>query len=206
MNKYFTRDTYGISLQDRLVPVRAEETHFCRQRAPQARIFQTQKPETTEGTGKAMIHYGRTSNGRIASRNVLERLWAKSSGATDEECWEYDGKDKGPCGHKRIRLDDKSRMMIHRLAWEAFHAEPVPEGLQINHHCDNPSCFNPHHLYAGTHADNMQDKVDRHRFNPVFKINPEDRELIRRSTEKNRVLAERYGVTRERIGQIKQGK
>ena len=36
-------------------------------------------------------------------------------------------------------------------------------GLQINHHCDNPACINPEHLYAGTHEDNVRDMIARNR-------------------------------------------
>jgi hypothetical protein len=35
--------------------------------------------------------------------------------------------------------------------------------LQVNHTCDIPLCMNYNHLYAGTHRDNMRDKVSRHR-------------------------------------------
>ena len=33
------------------------------------------------------------------------------------------------------------------------------------HHCDNPKCCNPHHLYWGTASDNMQDRARRGRAN-----------------------------------------
>ena len=106
------------------------------------------------------IYYGQNQLGRISSLNVLERLWLNSFGDTDEDCWicTLKGSDGG---HIRIRLDDKKRMMVHRLAYEAHYAEPIPKDMQVNHHCDNPSCFNPKHLYLGTQLDNMRDRLKR---------------------------------------------
>lgn len=37
------------------------------------------------------------------------------------------------------------------------------KGLVVRHKCDNTRCINPDHLIIGTHADNVQDKVDRNR-------------------------------------------
>jgi hypothetical protein len=45
----------------------------------------------------------------------------------------------------------------HRLAWtKAF--GPIPPGLFVCHHCDNPPCIEPSHLFLGTHQDNMADR------------------------------------------------
>ena len=50
----------------------------------------------------------------------------------------------------------------HVLAWMAYNG-PVPDGKQINHHCDVRRCINPAHLYAGTPKQNMADRRARGR-------------------------------------------
>lgn len=145
------------------------------------------------------IYYGRTNNGRICATNVLERLWRNSTGDSDDECWEITHKDQSRAGHVRIRLDDKSRMMVHRLAYEAHHASPIPKGMQINHHCDNPRCFNPLHLYLGTHADNMRDKSLRNRHNPPKKLTDHQINYVLNSSKSNKELGKELGVASSAI-------
>ncbi len=50
----------------------------------------------------------------------------------------------------------------HRLAWEQVYG-PVPAGALICHRCDQPSCVNPAHLFAGSHRDNMADRAAKDR-------------------------------------------
>jgi HNH endonuclease len=54
-------------------------------------------------------------------------------------------------------------VLAHRLAWEIANGHPVPEDGLICHHCDNPLCVNPAHLYLGTYQSNAQDRADRNR-------------------------------------------
>jgi hypothetical protein len=50
----------------------------------------------------------------------------------------------------------------HLVAYELW-VGPVPPGKLVLHDCDNPICTFPEHLFAGTQAQNMADKVARGR-------------------------------------------
>jgi len=56
----------------------------------------------------------------------------------------------------------RGKWSTHRLSWILFYGE-IPDGMWVLHRCDNRKCVNPNHLYLGTHNDNMDDKVKRHR-------------------------------------------
>lgn len=63
---------------------------------------------------------------------------------------------------RAIRSVNGTTEFAARQAWSDVNG-PIPDGLQINHKCDNKSCVNPAHLYAGTQAQNMADTIGKPR-------------------------------------------
>ena len=75
-------------------------------------------------------------------------------------CWIWKaGKTNGGYG---LIAAGNGNVRTHRFAWELVNG-PIPEGLDVLHHCDNPPCCNPDHLFLGTDADNVADKISKGR-------------------------------------------
>lgn len=96
---------------------------------------------------------------------AYEYLRSKVAGELGEECmeWPYQ-KDKDGYGRLRIPLaiaGKRIKVAAHRLAFKFVRGRwPMPNGL---HTCDNPSCFNPKHIYEGTIQENHNDQKSRRR-------------------------------------------
>jgi hypothetical protein len=87
------------------------------------------------------------------------RFW--SMVAKGEGCWLWTGEVLHN-GYGRIYHADGHKEAAHRVAWRLVNG-PIPADLSVCHHCDNPPCVRPDHLFLGTHADNMRDKVSKGR-------------------------------------------
>jgi hypothetical protein len=89
-----------------------------------------------------------------------ERFWSKVS--KSETCWTWTAK-KRPGGYGLFSLGGKM-LQAHRVSW-TFENGEIPDGMDVCHKCDNPSCVRPDHLFLGTHTDNMHDMIAKGREN-----------------------------------------
>lgn len=78
---------------------------------------------------------------------------------TESGCWEW-MRARFPTGYGCVKIDKKSRR-AHRVSYEVFNG-PL-DGLMVLHHCDNPPCINPSHLYLGDQKKNAADRLHRGR-------------------------------------------
>lgn len=78
-------------------------------------------------------------------------------------CLEWTGARR-PLGYGQISVEGKT-VGTHRLAWTLANG-PIPDGLDVLHHCDNPPCaqteptegYPEGHLFLGTDVDNAADR------------------------------------------------
>lgn len=168
---------------------------------------------------------------RHTDEELRKRLLAKSAVLAPEvltlgvACRVFLGSRRGGYG----RMTDGERLVdTHRLSFEV-NKGPVPEGKDVCHHCDNPGCLEPVHLWAGTAAENTADMVRKGRHLAGRRVASEkltgrpspwvrgERHKLSRLTEAGalavlgsaepaRVLAERFGVSESLIRGVRQGR
>ena len=149
-------------------------------------------------------------------RRKGENAWAFIGRMTTPEpnsgCLLWLGATNGD-GYGNIQLNGRVHK-AHRVAF-AEKVGPIPPGVHVLHRCDVPSCVNPAHLFLGTHAENMVDKVKKGRLkrmrgekNGRAKLCSADIVAIRalRGEMAHEKIAHLFGVSRQLIGRIQSGK
>lgn len=144
-----------------------------------------------------------------------------------DACWPWRTGKKGSIWINGLKY------LVSRVMLERKLQRTIRPGLLACHTCDNPPCFNPAHLYEGTHADNMRDMKERQRYfaatqptrflecitaagkktdwtkgegNPKAVLSSAEIARIRSSAVPTKDLARLYGIHRTTIQRIRSGK
>jgi hypothetical protein len=104
--------------------------------------------------------------------SVEERFWAQVQ--KSDGCWVWSGRSFKQ-GYGRFRVygtgpkrkggGTRKDVQTHRFVWEITRGV-IPDGLLVCHHCDNPPCVRPDHLFIGTSHDNVLDAYQKGRMSP----------------------------------------
>lgn len=153
-------------------------------------------------------HCSQKCAGASQSRDPASVLAANLAGISSRGCWEWIG-HRDPRGYGRFCVKASREVLAHRLAW-VVHRGPIPDGMHVLHHCDNPPCCNPDHLYLGTNADNVRDRVERDRgqrltgeTNPKARLTEDQVRAIRRDLRSQSAIAATYGIVQGTVSAIK---
>lgn len=96
----------------------------------------------------------------VLSRDLVWAFWSRvPMGAPG--CWEWQGSTAKGCGGYGVFEHQRVRYFAHRAAY--FLKTRQQPKLCVCHHCDNPRCVRPSHLFLGSRADNMVDKIRKGR-------------------------------------------
>lgn len=149
------------------------------------------------------------------TRPEAERFWSKVDRQNPDECWEWQAA-RMPDGYGAFGRtgSGSGSVRAHRWSYENAYGA-IPEGMHICHHCDNPPCVNPAHLFVGTRNDNMRDMVAKgrsrkgERHNQVQLTESQVLEIRREwaaGGQTQTQIAVRFNTNKANVSQIVRGK
>jgi len=144
---------------------------------------------------------------RLKKSGTIEERFFSRFVKIDNGCWQWRAHtDKDGYG---ILPGDAKNTRAHRFSYELHHG-PILDGMVICHKCDNPGCVNPDHLFSGTVKDNAQDALKKGRHyigekNGRSKLTEERIKEILSSNMNGQQLADKFGVTRHTINNVRRG-
>lgn len=159
----------------------------------------------------------------------IANFWAKVEKRGVDDCWLWTGGSKTRSGYGQYAFRSKGirrSFYAHRMAKILSTSCLLPNRYCACHHCDNPSCCNPAHIFVGTYKDNSVDAVNKKRVahgdnhysrrcpekaakgekHGMAKLSAADVSQIRSADVSRhgskKDLAEKYGISRTQIAAI----
>ena len=124
-------------------------------------------------------------------------------------CWIVTSHSKSAAGYAQYMVNGKTKYW-HRKAYETF-VGPIPAGMFVCHHCDEPACINWEHLFLGTHSDNIKDAYRKGRVHPPSQRKLSEQQAKEILARRNRgeggsMLAREYNIAPQTVCNIYKGR
>ncbi len=145
-------------------------------------------------------------------KSIKERFDSKWTPEPYSGCWLWIGSARNVHPAKRVYGEfvyRKKHFLAHRASW-ILHKGDIPVKINVLHRCDTTLCVNPVHLFLGTQADNVDDRVRKSRSAigervGRAKLTKSKVLLIKSEIDSLRNIASKYGIGQTQVWNIKNG-
>lgn len=144
------------------------------------------------------------------------RFWGKVDKRGPDECWPWIGYRRRD-GYGQFSLSDGGRTVASRVSLELHLGRSLETSEHVCHHCDNPPCCNPAHLFLGDPTANRldclakgrsPDSYNKGRSNPNATLTEEGVREIRRlkGSGTYEEIGRKVGASKDAVGKVLTGK